>query len=209
MGIKELAMRMGANPQMAHVLEQVMLSLGIDTPLRISHFLGQLAAESGGFKRTIESMNYSVEGLMRTFSRKRISAQDCARLGRTQGRAADQKAIANLVYGGNWGRINLGNFIDGDGWKFRGHGLMQTTGRGNVTNLSRGMFSDNRLADNPFPIAQIALCVESAGFYWRTRDCNSAADRNDAIAVTKKINPGLHGIDLRIERTKFAQRMLG
>lgn len=208
MGIKEVAMRMGADAQMARVLEQVMLSLGIDTELRISHFLGQLASESAGFKRTIESMNYSVEGLMRTFKRSRISAEDCARLGRTQGRKADQKAIANLVYGGEWGRINLGNFIPGDGWKFRGHGLIQTTGRHNITQLSRGMFSDNRLADNPFPVAQMPLCVESAGFYWRTRDCNSAADRNDPIAVTKKINPGLHGIDLRIERTKFAQRLM-
>lgn len=206
--VNTAARKLGASPQIAACLANLMVSADIDTPLRQAHFLGQLAAESAGFRRTVESLNYSVEGLMRTFSRRRISAAQCAMYGRKQGRPANQQMIAEILYGGEWGRINLGNIIEGDGWKFRGRGFIQTTGRYNVTQLSRGMFSDNRLAYDPSPIAQLPLAVESAIFYWRSRRCNEPADRDDAIGVTRKINKGLHAIDLRIERTKYAKRFL-
>ena len=200
--------RMGAKPAFAQSMFAIMAGSEINTRLRQAHFLGQLAVESAGFRRTIESLNYSVEGLARTFSRRRISLEDCRRYGRTQGRPANQEAIANIVYGGEWGKKHLGNIMPGDGWKFRGHGLIQTTGRYNTTQLSRGMFSDNRLAYDPSPIAQLPLCVESALFYWRRKNCNEAADRDDVVGVTKKINPALHAIDAREERTRFAKRFL-
>lgn len=78
-----------------------------------------------------ENLNYSVDGLMKTFSRARISKADCEKYGRKTGQAANQQAIANSVYGGEWGKKNLGNTQAGDGWKFRGRGYVQITGRTN------------------------------------------------------------------------------
>lgn len=80
---------------------------------------------------SVESLNYSADGLMKTFGRHRISAADCKKYGRSATKAADQQAIANLIYGGQWGRDNLGNTEPGDGWNFRGRGLVQITGRAN------------------------------------------------------------------------------
>lgn len=88
--------------------------------------------ETGGkFVASVESLNYSVDGLMKTFGRHRISAAQCKALGRSGSRPADQVAIANAIYGGSWGKENLGNTEDGDGWKYRGRGLVQITGRAN------------------------------------------------------------------------------
>lgn len=78
-----------------------------------------------------ESLNYSVQGLLSTFSRARISSAQAELIGRKPGRPANQEAIANTVYGGDWGRKNLGNTEAGDGWRYRGRGLVQITGRGN------------------------------------------------------------------------------
>lgn len=87
-----------------------------------------------------ESLNYSVSGLLHTFSRERISKADANRLGRRPGeRALDtarQKAIANILYGGEWGRKNLGNTLPDDGWNFRGGGWPQTTGRANYAKVA-------------------------------------------------------------------------
>jgi putative chitinase len=93
------------------------------------------------FEPVTENLNYSVQGLLSTFGRHRISAADAARYGRASGRPANQEAIANLIYGGAWGRDNLGNTQAGDGWRFRGRGLSQITGRANYTKFG--------LAENP------------------------------------------------------------
>lgn len=78
-----------------------------------------------------ENLNYSVSGLLNTFSRARISTAQAQAYGRSPGRAANQVAIANAVYGGEWGRKNLGNTQPNDGWDFRGGGQSHTTGRTN------------------------------------------------------------------------------
>lgn len=88
-----------------------------------------------------ESMNYSVASLITTFPRSRISTADAQRLGRQNGASglsqSRQRQIANLVYGGEWGRKNLGNTEPDDGWTFRGGGLPQTTGRANYGRIGR------------------------------------------------------------------------
>lgn len=110
-------------------------------------------------KPVTESMNYSVEGLIKTFSRKRISKADCEKLGRTDTRPADQQAIANTVYGGAWGKANLGNTEPGDGWRFRGRGLSQLTGRVNYERfgyrLGIDLEGNPELANDPDIAAQI------------------------------------------------------
>ncbi|QWY83364.1 lysozyme-like protein [Rhizobium phage RHph_X3_2] len=92
--------------------------------------------ETGGkMQPVLENLNYSVNGLLKTFSRERISAADAKRLGRKPGEATlseeRQRAIANLIYGGDWGRRNLGNTHPNDGWERRGRGKVQITGRTN------------------------------------------------------------------------------
>jgi predicted chitinase len=92
-----------------------------------------------------ENLNYSVDGLLRTFGRHRISEADARRLGRKNGEAAlnmiRQREIANILYGGDWGLRNLGNTQPDDGWTFRGRGMHHVTGRRNysVASASAGV----------------------------------------------------------------------
>lgn len=88
--------------------------------------------ETGGkMSPNVESLNYSVAGLLNTFGRHRISRADAERLGRKAGRPAAQRQIANIIYGGSWGRDNLGNTEPDDGWMYRGRGMAHDTGRRN------------------------------------------------------------------------------
>ncbi|WBT04789.1 hypothetical protein PFY01_08540 [Brevundimonas vesicularis] len=93
--------------------------------LVLAHWLGQMFVESAGFTTREENLNYSVDGLLRMFGRHRISEADARKFGRAPGRPAHQNAIANIIYGGEWGRKNLGNTEPGDGWRFRGGGEKQ------------------------------------------------------------------------------------
>ncbi|MEN9928309.1 MAG: hypothetical protein RLZZ231_230, partial [Bacteroidota bacterium] len=103
----------------------------INTPKRIAHFLAQIHEETGGFVKLSENLNYSPAGLMKTFGTNQISPAQANQYGRMVNRKANQEAIANIVYGGEWGKKNLGNTQVGDGWRFRGRGLIQITGRAN------------------------------------------------------------------------------
>lgn len=89
----------------------------------------QLLHESAEFTRFEENLNYSIKGLLGTFSRKRISTIQCNAYGRIDGkRKANKEAIANTVYGGSYGFVNLGNKLADDGWALRGSGGLQATG---------------------------------------------------------------------------------
>lgn len=204
-----IAAKMGAGSRTAP-LALACAEFGIDNDLELAHFLAQLTTESAGWTRFVESLNYSVEALIGTFSRSRISADDCARYGRTAGRAANQVMIANLVYGGEWGRVNLGNTLVGDGWKFRGHGPAQTTGRANVTRVSAALFNDLRLCDDPDPLASNpTIGARAAGYFWKSHGCDRFAMRDDVIACTHAWNGGKNGIDDRIHNLKRAKQFLG
>jgi putative chitinase len=94
--------------------------------------------ETGGkMSPNVESLNYTVAGLLNTFGRHRISRADAERLGRKPGEPAlslaRQRAIGNILYGGAWGRENLGNTEPDDGWTYRGRGMAHDTGRRNYT----------------------------------------------------------------------------
>ena len=108
-----------------------MKEFGITAPLDQAMFIAQMGHESGGFTRLVENLNYAADSLVPTFGKHRITAQQAAALGRTATQPANQRAIANLVYGGEWGKKNLGNQVAGDGWKYRGRGLKQVTGLSN------------------------------------------------------------------------------
>lgn len=110
-----------------------------------------------------ESLNYSASSLIKNFSRARISTADANRLGRKAGEKSlsleRQQQIANLIYGGEWGRKNLGNTIHGDGWRFRGGGYPQTTGRANYRKIGQVVGVD--LEADPIRITDRDIAVQA------------------------------------------------
>lgn len=161
----------------------------------LSNWLGQNWVESNGFSTLTENLNYSVDGLLKTFGRHRISEADAKRYGRATGRAANQEAIANIIYGGEWGRKNLGNTQPGDGWRFRGSGVKQITGR---YNTEKSGYTPEELRGDIFKSV-----LASADFFIRA-GCVDPASRNDYRGVTLKVNGGTNGLDDRIAKTKSA-----
>lgn len=179
----------GANPALVAAIVgdwPAAIAAGISTDLRIAHFFAQIATETGGLKSVEESLNYSVEALIEKFGRHRISEADARKYGRTRNRKADQKAIANIVYGGAWGRKNLGNTEPNDGWDFRGGGMMQTTGRANYRKMGH--------EDSPDALRDPTTAFLTAVHEWSNRGCNALADRGDVTAIRKAINGGTNGL---------------
>ena len=173
----------------------------ISSSLRIAHALAQQCVETGRFSTLVESLNYSEAGLLATFSRSRISAADCARLGR---KAAEgpllperQEAIANIVYGGAFGRDQLGNTQTGDGWRFRGRGAKQTTGRTNYARVKALTGID--VITNPALLEDPDKGMRAACLFWTDKRCNDFADADDIEALTRAVNGGINGLtDRRI-----------
>lgn len=165
----------------------------------LAHWLGQMYVESAGFSVLSESLNYSVEGLLKTFGRHRITEADARKYGRTASQPANQEALANTLYGGEWGRKNLGNTQPGDGWRFRGSGFKQITGRANT---EKSGFTPEELRTDPVKSAKAA-----ANFFVRA-GCVEPARRDDVEAVTLKVNGGRNGLADRIERTRQAKEII-
>ena len=172
---------------------------GIDTPLRVAHALAQQSVETGGFSKMVESLNYSQTGLRATFSSKRISDADCQRLGRKPGAGAlspaVQEQIANIVYGGAFGKQQLGNDQPGDGWKYRGRGAKQTTGRFNYGDVMKVTGID--VISNPDLLADPDNGMRAACIFWQKKNCNSFADKDDILGLTKAVNGGTNGLPER------------
>lgn len=159
----------------------------INTPLRKAHFFAQGKVEAD-LKPKIESMNYSVEGLISGFGRHRISIEDAKKYGRTTTQKANQKEIANRLYGGEWGRINLGNTQPNDGWLLRGAGIFQITGRANYQKLSDDTGID--FINHPELLLEEANSLIAAIWYWNSRGLNKYADKDDVLSISKVINLG-------------------
>jgi len=171
----------------------------IVTTNRLALFLANTIVETGGFRYLTESLNYSVGALLSVFGPRRGMDEATAhRLGRKVGeRALDQGRqweIANLVYGGDWGRRNLGNVSSDDGWRYRGRGLIQMTGKANYKRFAKVI---GRALDESFLdwLATPAGAVESATFYWYMSGCNVLADQGAVEACRKRVNGGLTAID--------------
>lgn len=184
-------------PYADRILAQA-VRFGLINELRMAHFLAQTAHESTHFTRTEENLNYSVNGLMKTWPTRfdRVKAEQYAR---------NPEKIANYVYGGRMGNRPEAS---GDGWKYRGRGLIQCTGRDNYEGASQFLYQDDRLVTNPSLLAKGDGAVDSALWFWDFKYLNKMADNDDVVAITKKINGGTNGLNDRIYNLKRAKAAL-
>lgn len=161
----------------------------------VAMLVAQLAHESGRFQRVEESLDYAADRLVQVFGAHRITPAQAARVGRTARWPADPEAIANIVYGGAWGAKNLGNTEPGDGWRFRGRGLIQITGRANYAawGATCGLSAEEATVRILTPAGSVAAAL----WYWRARGLLGPASRGDVEACTRLINGGVVGLDER------------
>ena len=159
------------------------------TRLRLAHFAAQLGHESQGFARVEENLNYTAPRLREVFG-ERFATNAMA-----EPYARNPMALANLVYSGRNGN---GPIASGDGWTYRGRGLIQLTGRANYR--AAGAALDIKLESDPDQARSPWNAALIAGWFWSMRKINALADADDLVAVTKKINGGSHGLDDRRQR---------
>jgi putative chitinase len=172
----------------------------INSPLRLAHFLAQCGHESGGFKVTSENLNYSAKGLMGIF-KKYFPTQQLAESYQRQ-----PQKIANKVYAN---RMLNGDENSGDGFKFRGRGYIQLTGKDNYTQFGKAIGED--IASNP-DIVSGKYALLSAAWFWSKNGLNKLADggSTDAVvtSITKRVNGGTIGLADRIKHFKEYYHLL-
>lgn len=170
----------------------------IRTPSQAAMWIAQCGHESGGFARLVESLNYSPEGLLSTWPSRyglhgssRFGMSGIARThGRSNSKPADERAIANFVYGDR-----LGNDGPDDGWNYRGRGLIQVTGKDNYREC--GLWMRLPLVAHPELLEDREAAALSTAWYWQTRGLLGVSDVAEA---TKRINGGTNGLTDRLRR---------
>jgi len=202
-----LSAMIGNNPKSDDwfdALAEIMPKYEIDTPNRIAGFIAQCAHESNNFKSLEENLNYSEKALNsvfgRYFGKGKRDASEYAR---------KPEKIANYVYQDEFRtkRGAMGNTSDGDGWRFRGRGLKQLTGRNNYTAFGKTVdLTAEEAADY---VATEKGAVESACWFWNNAKLNKIADAGDIVKMTKKINGGTIGLEDRTKRWEKALAILG
>jgi len=167
----------------------------INTPERQAAFIGQCAHESANFKTLQENLNYSAKGLNATWPSRFPSEAEAQPYHR------QPEKIANKVYSGR-----MGNLEDGDGWKYRGRGLIQLTGKDNYRLASDALGVDF-IAD-PDLVLTKEYAALTAAWYWNKRGLNKEADAKDFTGMTKKINGGVIGLADRVAHINTALGVL-
>lgn len=168
----------------------------INNTKRLAAFLAQIGHESGQLKYVKENLNYSAAGLCKTFPKyfNASNAEDYDR---------NPEAIANKVYAN---RMGNGDEASGDGWKYRGRGLIQLTGRNNY--MTCGEDLDEDLESNPEYLETPEGAARSAAWFWSKHKLNELADVHDLRTITKKINGGTIGYTDREHLYKVALNVL-
>lgn len=168
------------------LFDEILSEYSINTPLRKAYFLSQITHESGGFRYVKENLYYSSKALYSVF-RKYFPTLKVAD---TYARSPER--IANKVYAN---RLGNGNEESGDGWKYKGRGLIQLTGKSNYEQLSQSF--DEDFVNNPDLLTIPKWAISSACWYWQKRNINKYADLDDIHMVTKLINGGFNGLENR------------
>jgi len=187
---------LGIDAKWLEPLNEVFDKYDINTPKRQAAFIGQCSHESGNFKTLQENLNYSAEGLMKTwpsrFPTKEIADQY----------ARQPAKIAGKVYNGR-----LGNTSEEEASKYLGRGLIQLTGKENYEHCGSSLGVD--LVGNPDWLLDPKYAALSAGWFWNKKGLNQLADIGDAVTITKRINGGTIGLDDRVKHTNQALAVLG
>jgi putative chitinase len=182
-------------------IQSVIDTFTINTPMRLSHFLGQCAHESGNFKFNTENLNYSSKGLITVFPKY------FKQPGLAEAYARNPERIASRVYANRMGNGSEGS---GDGWKFRGRGYIQLTGKNNYsvfdTVVKEDIISNPDLVSKKYPLL-------SAAWFFNKNKLNSISDKglNETVIteLTKRINGGTNGLQDRIKYTIKFGKILG
>jgi putative chitinase len=182
-------------------LKAAMALYSIDTEQRASHFLAQLAHESAGFTVVEENLNYSAEGLAKTWPRRFKGPNDLA-----QKLHRKPELIANHVYAS---RMGNGDEASGDGWRYRGRGFIQLTGKDNYQAASRAIYQNTLLIDSPEEVLKPDVAAMTAAWFWSSNGLNELADIGDIAKVTRRINGGTIGLEHREKLTLLALATTG
>ena len=189
------------NPYIDHwhrALSQLLPDYEINTPQRIAAFIAQCAHESGNFVFLTENLNYKAESLTKIFGKY---FKDMA-----TAKAYEKKPekIANRIYAN---RMGNGDEASGDGWRYRGRGLILLTGKTNYTWFAASLeISAEEAAEYTQTFEGAA---QSACWFWETNKLNNEADKGDIKTMTRKINGGFIGLDDRIKHYNHALHVLG
>lgn len=178
----------------ATVLGAAAAEFDINTVERLAAWLGQVAVESGELKATVENLNYSAERLPKVFKAYR------GKKALAEAESGRPDVISNRVYAGRNGN---GSIDSGDGWRYRGRGLLQVTGRANYKQMAEWIGLD--LVEAPDMLEDPAPAARSAAAYFAHHGCNEMADEKRYEAITRAINgPAMLHHDKRVAYTKKA-----
>ena len=196
MSLNNALQTLGIDPKWEEPLQAAFDKYDINTPKRQAAFIGQCAHESANFKVLQENLNYSAEGLMKTwpsrFPTKEIADQY----------ARNPAKIAGKVYNGR-----LGNTSEEEAAKYLGRGLIQLTGKENYERCGSAIGVD--LINEPTLLVEPNHAAMSAGWFWNKKGLNELADTQEHGIITKRINGGTLGLDDRILKTTKALSVLG
>lgn len=178
-------------------LQAAMDEFDINTRAREAAFIAQIAHESGGLTRFVENLNYSAQRLCQVFPKRFPSLAAAKPFDR------NPEKIANSIYAN---RLGNGDPASGDGFRYRGRGVIQLTGRSNYREFGKTLGID--LEGDPDTAASPAVAFRTAAAFWKSRGCNELADKGDFKGVTLKINGGTIGLDERMKLFNLAKSVL-
>jgi len=191
----EQLQKLGIAEEWFKPLTDTFIKYNISTTQRQAAFIGQCQHESNNFRTLEENLHYSAAGLMRTWP-SRFPSADVA-----EQYAENPEKIANKVYAGR-----MGNTEEGDGFAFRGRGVIQLTGRDEYKNCGDALKLN--LIDFPDNLIIPKYAALAAGWFWNKKGLNDLADKRDYPEMTKRINGGLLGLADRIAKIDAAKEIL-
>lgn len=180
-----------------NAINELLPKYDINPGPRLWMFLAQCGHESAGFTAFRENFNYSRDGLLRVFPKyfDRLNVDQYAR---------QPEKIANRVYAN---RMGNGNEASGDGWRYRGAGILQITGKSNMEAFFKVIYPDTWQDCKPETLLEPYNSIAAACWFWQTRNLNRVSDREDVEAATRLINGGTNGIDDRKNRYAYAKKL--
>jgi putative chitinase len=171
----------------------------IDTQQRVAAFLSQTCVESNDYNLLVENLNYTAEQLLRVWPYYFKTADQA------NAYAHQPEKIANYVYSN---RLGNGTESSGDGWKYRGRGIIQITGKNNYLAESKTLFGDTRLLTQPELLTTYDIAVKSACIFWNSKNLNDYADQGDTEQITYLINGGYTDLQQRKDKYDLAMAVL-